>query len=82
MNTLWIQGVVVYTGHDTKIMLNSVKARPKKSRLETLMNSLILIIFAIQMGMCFFASLCGQVWYQYHKDQISYLEIPDISEYN
>jgi phospholipid-transporting ATPase len=28
-------GIVVYTGLDTKIMLNSTKARPKSSTLES-----------------------------------------------
>jgi len=67
MNTLWVFGVVVYSGHDTKIMLNSVKARPKKSRLESLMNNFILIIFGLQMFMCFFAALYGVLWYDKHK---------------
>ena len=33
-NTEWIYGLVVYTGFDTKIMLNSTKSRPKHSTLE------------------------------------------------
>ena len=33
-NTDWIIGLTIYTGHESKIMLNSVKARPKKSRVE------------------------------------------------
>lgn len=33
-----IYGLVAYTGHDTKIMLNSFKARSKKSKLELLMQ--------------------------------------------
>ena len=28
-NTDWIYGVTIFTGHDTKIMLNSAVARPK-----------------------------------------------------
>ena len=31
--TQWVTGVVIYTGIDSKIMLNSNKARQKKSRL-------------------------------------------------
>jgi hypothetical protein len=31
MNTGFVDGVVAYTGHDTKIMLNSAKGRAKKS---------------------------------------------------
>jgi magnesium-transporting ATPase (P-type) len=42
MNTDFVDGVVVYTGHDTKIMLNSEKGRPKKSKLESMMNYLII----------------------------------------
>ena len=34
-NTHWMYGIVVYTGLDTKIMLNSTKARPKSSTLES-----------------------------------------------
>ena len=30
-NTEWAVGVVVYTGHETKIMKNSSNAKPKKS---------------------------------------------------
>jgi phospholipid-transporting ATPase len=33
-NVRCIYGLVAYTGHDTKIMLNSFKARSKKSKLE------------------------------------------------
>lgn len=47
MNTEYVEGVVVYTGHDTKIMLNSEKGRPKKSHLESFMNYLIIQVFFI-----------------------------------
>jgi phospholipid-transporting ATPase len=33
-NTEWIYGVIVYTGHETKIMKNSVKSKAKLSKLE------------------------------------------------
>lgn len=44
-NSAFIFGLVVYTGHETKIMLNSVKARPKRSTLENLMNLFLFLIF-------------------------------------
>ena len=43
-NTDFIFGLILYTGPDTKIMLNSVKAKPKKSKLEKFMNSQIMNI--------------------------------------
>lgn len=33
-NTEYIYGVAVYTGHDTKVMMNSAKPRFKLSQLE------------------------------------------------
>ena len=32
-------GIVAYTGHETKIMMNSTKAKSKFSKLEKQMNS-------------------------------------------
>jgi magnesium-transporting ATPase (P-type) len=37
-NTEMVYGVVLYTGHDTKIMMNSVNAQPKRSKLENQLN--------------------------------------------
>ena len=48
-NTKYIYGLVCYNGHDTKIMLNSVKARAKKSRIELIMNKQIIIVFFLQV---------------------------------
>jgi len=44
-NTESITGLVAYTGHHTKIMMNSIKAKAKFSKLERTMNSLIIRIF-------------------------------------
>jgi len=53
-NTLFIEGLVVYTGHDTKIMLNNSESRYKKSKMERkrlsidgMYSFLLLIIIAI-----------------------------------
>jgi phospholipid-transporting ATPase len=46
-NTEFVLGVVVFTGHDTKVMKNSAAAKYKFSRLELLSNQSILIIFII-----------------------------------
>ena len=45
--TDWIIGVVTYTGHDTRIMRNSVNSKQKFSNLEKLITKSILIIFLI-----------------------------------
>jgi len=74
-NTKFIIGVVAYTGHDSKIMLNSTKARTKKSKVEVLMNKLIIMVFVFQILFCFFSGLYSAVWYLLHEDEVSYLKI-------
>lgn len=48
-NTKHVFGLVCYNGHDTKIMLNSVKARAKKSKVELIMNRQIIVVFVLQV---------------------------------
>lgn len=46
-NTEFIYGVVVFTGHETKIMKNSVRTQSKQSKLEKQMNIFIIVIVVI-----------------------------------
>jgi len=46
-NTEYIYGIVAYTGHDTRIMRNSVCSRNKFSRVEKLTNMQIVFIFGL-----------------------------------
>lgn len=61
-NTDWIIGTVVYTGHDTRIMRNSVNSKVKFSKLETMITKSILIIFLIECVMCTVAGIIATVW--------------------
>ena len=55
-NTDWVIGVSVFTGHDSKIMMNSSAAKYKFSSLESLSNRAILLVLATQV---FFALIGG-----------------------
>jgi len=59
--TDWVTGVVVYTGVDTKIMLNSNKTRQKKSRLEFKMGIIVAVIFFIQMSITLLSAFLAVV---------------------
>ena len=53
-NTEWVIGMVVYSGHDTKIMKNSQHAVMKSSEMEHMLNKFILVTFLIQLISCLF----------------------------
>ena len=61
-NTDWIVGVVTYTGHDTRIMRNSVASKQKQSNLEKMITKSILVIFGIQCIFCTVAAAWATVW--------------------
>lgn len=65
-NTKWIIGIVCYTGHLTKLMLNSKKPRIKFSRVETLMSNLLISILIMQMVFCLACALLNSVFYYKH----------------
>ena len=67
-NTEWVLGLVIYTGHETKIMLNSPKTRVKYSNLESGMNRQIVYIFIFQIVICAFCSVFYTIWYASTKD--------------
>ena len=50
-------GIVVYTGHETKIQMNTVKSSYKVSKMMDLTNYAIFYIFILQV----IFSLCGSV---------------------
>jgi magnesium-transporting ATPase (P-type) len=58
-NTEYIYGIVVFTGHDAKVMRNSTSSKYKFSRLELLTNQSIYIIFIIQCVLALIAAIIG-----------------------
>ena len=61
-NTEWVYGIAVYTGHDTKIMINSAKSRPKFSKIELKTNQYMLLSIFIQVAVCLCASIYTVAW--------------------
>lgn len=75
-NTEFIQGVVVYVGHQTKIMKNSANSRVKVSCNEKMLNRQILYIFCLQLGLCLFGAIYGTLVEKANiTESLSYLEI-------
>ncbi|XP_019440874.1 PREDICTED: phospholipid-transporting ATPase 1-like isoform X2 [Lupinus angustifolius] len=72
-NTSWALGVAVYCGGETKAMLNSSGAPSKRSRLETRMNSEIIMLSFFLIALCTVTSVCAAVWLKRHKDELDLL---------
>lgn len=70
-NTSWAIGVAVYAGRETKAMLNNSGAPSKRSRLETRMNTEIIILSFFLIALCTLVSICAGVWLRHHKDELN-----------
>ncbi|KAG9288261.1 hypothetical protein G9A89_021292 [Geosiphon pyriformis] len=61
-NTEWVIGVVVFTGTDTKLALNSGKTPSKRSRIEKQMNPQIFINLALLVVLCAGCAIGSKIW--------------------
>ncbi|GAB0188387.1 phospholipid-transporting ATPase IA [Grus japonensis] len=74
-NTQWVHGIVVYTGHDTKLMQNSTSPPLKMSNVERITNIQILILFCILIAMSLICSIGTAIWNRRHTGRDWYLDL-------
>ena len=67
-NTLWVMGIVVYSGSNCKIMKNAKEPVTKYSSVEKLMNQALIYIFIFQGILCLISALLRG--YYYHKNKL------------
>lgn len=60
---------------DTKIMLNSVKSRPKKSKVDKTMNNQIILVFIAQILISLFAAIWADIWLVHKTPELPYFDI-------
>ncbi|RKP11323.1 hypothetical protein BJ684DRAFT_13076, partial [Piptocephalis cylindrospora] len=56
-NTNWVVGMVVYAGHETRIMLNGGNTPSKRSRIEKVMNVQVIYSFIFLFSLCLICSI-------------------------
>ncbi|KAI0124735.1 hypothetical protein BJ170DRAFT_726371 [Xylariales sp. AK1849] len=62
-NTDWILGIVVFTGHDTKIMMNAGVTPSKRARIARELNFNVICNFGVLAIMCLIAAVVnGIAW--------------------
>uniref|UniRef100_A0A4W3IKH1 Phospholipid-transporting ATPase n=1 Tax=Callorhinchus milii TaxID=7868 RepID=A0A4W3IKH1_CALMI len=72
-NTQWVHGVVVYTGHDTKLMQNTIRAPIKLSNVEQITNMQILFLFCTLLFISLVCSVGSLIWNNSHYGMFWYL---------
>ncbi|KAG0173340.1 hypothetical protein DFQ28_008776 [Apophysomyces sp. BC1034] len=75
-NTGWIIGMVLFTGNETKIMLNSGKTPSKRSKMEKATNPYVIANFVLLFILCLICSIAASIVYNTHSSA-DFFEQPD-----
>jgi len=77
-NTPWIHGVVVFTGHETKLMRNASAAPIKRTKVERQLNMLVLVLIGILLALSIICTVGDFVQRKVNGGGLTYLYLPTI----
>lgn len=72
-NTQWIQGIIIFTGHQTKLMRNATATPIKKTDVERIINLQIVALFLILIILALVSSLGNIITLEVNKKYLGYL---------
>uniref|UniRef100_A0A158R9P5 Phospholipid-transporting ATPase n=1 Tax=Taenia asiatica TaxID=60517 RepID=A0A158R9P5_TAEAS len=78
-NTNWIFGAVIYTGKETKVMLNSTDASLKRSSVDKQTNYYILVLFGLLTFLTIFMVIANVIWTKTVGENMWYLSGVELS---
>lgn len=81
-NIQWIHGVVMYTGHESKLLLNSKAAPLKRSTVDRSTNTQILFLFGILVFLSLVSAIASEIWNGRHFTKDWYLAFTDMAPNN
>ncbi|XP_047989999.1 probable phospholipid-transporting ATPase IA isoform X2 [Leguminivora glycinivorella] len=81
-NTAWLHGVVVYTGHETKLMKNSTKAPLKRSSIDKQTNTQILMLFILLLVLSVISAAFNELWLHRRANKDWYISLQDAVNLN
>ncbi|OJJ50555.1 hypothetical protein ASPZODRAFT_54615 [Penicilliopsis zonata CBS 506.65] len=73
-NTPWIHGIVVFTGHETKLMRNATATPIKRTAVERMVNVQILMLVTILIALSVVSSVGDLIIRQTQAKKLSYLD--------
>ncbi|CCF56549.1 hypothetical protein KAFR_0B02510 [Kazachstania africana CBS 2517] len=78
-NTKWAMGLVVFTGDETKIMLNAGATPTKKSKISRELNFSVILNFAVLFVLCFISGLVNGIYYDKQPASRDYFEFGTVA---
>lgn len=72
-NTPWIHGVVVFTGHETKLMRNATATPIKRTNVERMLNKQIVMLIAILLVLSLISSVGDLIVRETTNSKVEYL---------
>jgi phospholipid-transporting ATPase len=72
-NTPWVHGVVVFTGHETKLMRNATAAPIKRTKVERKLNWLVLLLVGILLILSIVCTVGDLIQRKVEGEALSYL---------
>lgn len=78
-NTKWVVGIVLFTGPDTKIILNTGETPYKKSKLSRELNYYVLVNFGVLFLICFVSGLANGIYYRQDNTSRTFFEYGTIA---
>ncbi|KAK5102755.1 aminophospholipid translocase [Lithohypha guttulata] len=73
-NTPWIHGIVVFTGHETKLMRNATATPIKRTDVERMLNKQILMLVVILLVLSLISTIGDIIIQSTSRDKLGYLE--------
>lgn len=73
-NTAWVIGLVVFTGPDTKIMLNGGATPSKRSKIERETNFNVIVNFGVLIVMCLISAIANGLYDAKNGTSADYFE--------
>jgi magnesium-transporting ATPase (P-type) len=76
-NTKWVVGVVMFTGVETKLMLNNRASSFKRSHVDRIVDQSLYLLFTVEALLCTFGAVANYIWMDAHRGQLWWL--PDVN---
>ncbi|KAI3405689.2 DRS2 [Candida oxycetoniae] len=78
-NTQWINGIVIFTGHETKLMRNATATPIKRTDVERIINLQIIALFCVLIVLSLISSIGNVVKTTANKGDLGYLHLEGTS---